>query len=80
LRKSIGLGHLRTSAPNLQAELYDNPHDYLTYDELAKLLRVSVRTLRRWVSFEKVPYVKIEEWHVRFPKSDIAAWLHTRGA
>lgn len=68
----------RTEADTTLQALYDNPDEYLTYGELSQLLNVSVRTLRRWVSFGVVPYVKLGGWTVRFPKAEVAEWLRKR--
>ncbi len=59
-----------------------NGPDVLTYDEAARLLRVSKRTLQRLVRERRVPHVELPArgaWRgVRFLRADLVAWLHKR--
>lgn len=54
----------------------------LDYEEAAKLLDISVRTLQRWVCESRVPYVKLPargKWSgVRFPKTKLLEWIDKR--
>ncbi len=52
--------------------LFDNriSEKFLTADELAQHLRVSVNTIRKWRSQEKIPYHKLGR-SVRFRVSDV---------
>jgi excisionase family DNA binding protein len=56
--------------------------DVLTYEEAARLLRVSERTLERWVAEKQVPYVRLPRrgsWaSVRFLRSQLVRWLEKR--
>jgi excisionase family DNA binding protein len=56
--------------------------DVLTYEEAARLLRVSERTLERWVSERAVPFVRLPvrgRWSgVRFLRSELLRWLEKR--
>ncbi len=54
--------------------LFDNriSEKFLTADELAEHLRVSVHTIRKWRSQEKIPYYKLGR-SVRFRVSEVLA-------
>jgi len=47
--------------------------------ELAQMLRISERTIERWISECRIPYVRLPKrgaWsEIRFLKSNILAWL-----
>jgi excisionase family DNA binding protein len=47
--------------------------DYLLPKEVAVLLHVSPKTVARWASQQKLPYVKTLGGHRRFPADQIAA-------
>lgn len=49
--------------------------EWLTYDELAALIKVSKRTLWRWVALEKITPHRIGGWYVRFKRSEVEAEL-----
>lgn len=53
--------------------------DILTTEEAAKLLKVSARTLERWRSRRRIPYVEYPRqgaWApIRFRRADILEWL-----
>ena len=59
-------------------QLFDNPEEYLTYNELGHLLGITIRTLRRYVAADMIPYLRIGGKMIRFEKSEIAAWLRRR--
>jgi hypothetical protein len=49
--------------------------DYLTEPELAKQLRVSIRTLRNWRARQSgPPFVKVAK-RVEYPRSGVPPWL-----
>jgi excisionase family DNA binding protein len=50
----------------------------LQYAETAKLLNVSVPTLKNWVRSNKIPYIRFPSRAVRFNPVDIAAWIETQ--
>jgi len=56
--------------------------EVLTYDEAAKLLKVSPRTLERWTREGLVPYIRLPQrgrWSgVRFSRSQLLRWLRKR--
>ena len=58
--------------------LVDNSDSLLTYIEMAAYLKVSVRTVHRWVALRRIPYKQIGEWSVRFDKSEVVRWLQKR--
>ena len=47
----------------------------LTVAQAASLLNVSEKTIRRWVSAEKVPYVKLPSGGLRIPQGPLFASL-----
>jgi len=53
--------------------------DILTTEEAAKLLKVSARTLDRWRTRRRIPYVEYPRqgaWApIRFRRADILEWL-----
>jgi excisionase family DNA binding protein len=53
--------------------------DILTTEEAAKLLKVSARTVERWRTRRRIPYVEYPRqgaWApIRFRRSDILDWL-----
>ena len=56
--------------------------DILTYDEAARLLKVSARTLERWTREGLVPYIRLPQrgrWSgVRFSRNQLLRWLRQR--
>jgi len=51
---------------------------YLTVEELADYLRLTVATIRRWVSNRKIPFHKIMGV-IRFRLSEIEKWVDEGG-
>lgn len=53
--------------------------DILSYAETAQLLRVSGRTLERWVRERRIPYVQYPrrgaKSGIRFVRSQVVKWL-----
>ena len=52
---------------------------YLTADEVAVLLRLSVQTIRRYTMKKEIPFHKINR-AVRYKKSEIELWVEKREA
>jgi excisionase family DNA binding protein len=50
-----------------------NETEYLLPKEVAALLHVSPKTVARWATQQKLPYVKTLGGHRRFPAGQIAA-------
>ncbi len=50
---------------------------YLTKDEVAKILSISVATVTRFMKGEGLPFIKIGR-HVRIPVPDLQKWLKER--
>ena len=50
---------------------------YLTVDEVAAALKLSVKTIRRYVLNKEIPYHKISR-AVRFKPSEIECWVERR--
>ena len=47
--------------------------EYLTPGEVARMLHVSPKTVARWATQQKLPYVKTLGGHRRFPADQIEA-------
>jgi excisionase family DNA binding protein len=55
-----------------------NTHEYLTIQEVAALLRVTARSIARWVKQDPtMPMLKIGG-KVRFPRERLLRWLRAR--
>src|SRR5438132_997180 len=56
--------------------------EILTYDEAARLLKISARTLERWTREGLVPYIRFPQrgrWSgVRFSRNQLLRWLRRR--
>jgi excisionase family DNA binding protein len=52
---------------------------YLTVNDVALFLKLSVQTIRRYTMLKEIPFVKINR-AVRYKKSEIEAWVENRGA
>lgn len=84
-RKSLVSGGGKCTQDAVSA-LFDNTREYLSYDELAKILGVSTRTIRRYMDLGKIPrraYTKLGKTRssvVRFSRTEIAALLFNNGA
>jgi excisionase family DNA binding protein len=51
---------------------------YLTQDEVADMLGVSVATVRRWRAEEGLPSVRLSHKLVRIDAEQLQAWLDAR--
>jgi len=51
--------------------------DYLTADEVALMLKLSVQTIRRYTMNKEIPYHKLNR-AVRFKKAEIELWFEKR--
>jgi len=49
----------------------------LTADDLAKLFNTPIKTIYKWVSEKKIPYIKLGKL-LRFDRALIQAWLSER--
>ena len=49
--------------------------EMLTAKELEQLLKISVKTIYRYVQRGLIPYVRIQS-NVRFPKREILEWIN----
>jgi excisionase family DNA binding protein len=61
----------RNSAPSSRS---DELGEMLTAKELERLLKISVKTLYRYVQRGLIPYVRVKS-NVRFPKQQILEWI-----
>ena len=53
--------------------------ELLTCEEAAKYLRMTVRTLRRYIAREAIPYIRLPSGTIRFRRSDLDKWLKKWG-
>ena len=57
----------------------DSGHDHLTSSEVARILRVSSRTIDRWADMGRIPCSVTLGGHRRFKPADIAAIASVMG-
>jgi excisionase family DNA binding protein len=72
LLRGIVISILKTEQGNK-----DGMETYLTADELAKYLKVSKHTVRRWVCKKIIPFCRLNH-AVRFKLSEIEKWVTAR--
>jgi len=73
LRDDDGNTGLHARAPHASARL----ERLLTLEEVAALLRVHEKTVRRWLRCRRIPCVRIGS-RVRFDQRDILRWITAR--
>ncbi len=58
----------------------DNPHvaTLLTYAETAKILRVTIRTVRTWYKSGELRAIRLGPGSVRFDPADISKFIEDR--
>ncbi len=71
---SITSEHATKSDKNLQPETTPDVDPLLTVPEVSRWLRVKESTVRKWVCYQRIPYLKIGR-SVAFSKEHIEAWL-----
>jgi excisionase family DNA binding protein len=49
----------------------------LTVREVANLMQVHEKTVRRWVAVGKIPCIRVES-RIRFARGDVVRWLSAR--
>lgn len=55
------------------------PAEFLSTDELAELLTVDIKTVKRWrASGEGPPFIRIGRSRVIYSRADVDAWLAGR--
>jgi len=66
------------AAEQVQRERSEEP-DVLSYSETALILRVSERTLERWVRERRIPFVRLPRRGarsgIRFVRAQVVKWL-----
>ena len=55
--------------------LFDNSDQLITYEQLSSWLRISIKTLERYVHRRYIPVVKLNTKTVRFRVGDVKKWL-----
>ena len=68
--KGVVLSSPKSALPSRADEL----GEMLTAKELEQLLKISAKTLHRYVQRGLIPYVRIQS-NVRFPKQQILEWI-----
>lgn len=51
---------------------------YLTIDELSKLIHLKKSTIYKYVCGRRIPHIKTSEKHLLFKKTDIEDWLESK--
>lgn len=54
--------------------------EFLTAEDLSKLLRIHKNTLYSWVTRREIPFVKLPGDTTRFSREAIEKWLEKRSA
>jgi excisionase family DNA binding protein len=47
----------------------------LTVEQVAELLNVAPKTIRKWVYMRQIPFKKVGKRFVRFRRTEIASWI-----
>ena len=50
----------------------------LKTSEIAKILNMNVRSVRQMVERKDIPFIRVNQWHLRFDPDAIEAWLKER--
>ena len=50
----------------------------LKTSEMAKILNMNVRSVRQMVERKDIPFIRVNQWHLRFDPDAIEAWLKER--
>jgi excisionase family DNA binding protein len=59
------------------SEILTEEGTFLTPDEVAGCLRVSIQTVRRWINAGKLPAYKVgRAWRIK--EADLESWLEER--
>ena len=81
-RESQSLVASETRAPESSAVPTVWDEEILTYEEAARLLKISPRTLERWTREGLVPYIRLPQrgaWSgIRFSRNQLVRWLRQR--
>jgi len=54
--------------------------EYLTVNQVARMVQLSVVTIRRYTAKNEIPFHRINKRTVRYKKSEIEEWVEKRGA
>lgn len=61
-----------------QEALLENQDQLVSYKELARIIGLSERALRKYVALRRIPFKRVGSRTIRFDKSEIRAWLEKR--
>ena len=50
----------------------------LTTKEMASILNMNVRSVRQMVERNDIPFIRVNQWHLRFDPDAIETWLKER--
>ena len=50
----------------------------LTTKEMASILNMNVRSVRQMVERNDIPFIRVNQWHLRFDPDAIEVWLKER--
>jgi predicted DNA-binding transcriptional regulator AlpA len=73
-----GLADLSVSGPHATVKSPPTASDLLEADELAALLKIDIRTLRRWRREDKVPKPLRGKGPLRWSRTAVEQWLQER--
>jgi predicted DNA-binding transcriptional regulator AlpA len=76
----MGLADLGPDAPSATVKPVAVANDLLDANELAALLKIDIRTLRRWRIEGRVPKPLRGKGPLRWRRSDVEKWLKERGS
>lgn len=62
----------------LEAARKYEPGDLLTIDEVVAWLQIPKGTIYNFVSFGRIPHIKISGRHLRFSRVELLAWLRDK--
>ena len=54
--------------------------EYLDVDELSRRIHTEPKTIRDWVHKKKIPFQKLPTGGIRFPWSEVEAWVKSEEA
>jgi predicted DNA-binding transcriptional regulator AlpA len=75
-----GLAYLGGAEPHATVSPPSTASDLLEADELAALLKIDIRTLRRWRREDKVPKPLRGKGPLRWSRTAVETWLRERAS
>lgn len=63
---------------DVRPDLEERADEFASYNEMARILGLTTRTLRRWVALKRIPFKRLGARTIRFSKPEVEAWLRKR--